>query len=341
MKNASVPEIDRKNLRDHASSERVERVWERLETEIGTVAPRPRAALWWAPAALVIVFGSGVFVGARWFRPEAVPAASVAAEPAGAVEPPVLRESPAPVVPESEREPRKRRPTIAPPAPAPLELEPAPVEEPLLVSPVVPGPLSVAAPPDWQRLADEGEFQAARVALDRQGGFDAALSAASSAEQLRALADIARGTGQRVRAVRALRLFLQKYPAHPLAPELALSLANILDKDGDRAGAAEAFAIYRRLSPTGEFAEDALARQVDVAVERGDIELATRLAEQYAKDFPNGRRLGEIKKQLAKLTGQKAASPGASTENGQGEADEQPSEEAADDDTSGAARPAP
>jgi hypothetical protein len=80
----------------------------------------------------------------------------------------------------------------------------------------------------------------------------------------------------------------------------------MLDAAGDRKGANEAFAMYRRLSPKGEFAEDTLARQIDAAIERGDLPLARKLADQYATDFPSGRRLGEIKKQLA---GSRAKSP--------------------------------
>jgi hypothetical protein len=58
------------------------------------------------------------------------------------------------------------------------------------------------------------------------------------------------------------------------------------------------------LSPKGDFAEDALARQVEVAIEQGNVELARQLADQYAKDFSNGRRLRELRAQIAKLSGE-------------------------------------
>ena len=75
----------------------------------------------------------------------------------------------------------------------------------------------------------------------------------------------------------------------------------MLEQGGDGAGAAEAYELYRRLSPAGDFAEDAAARQVDVALARQELELATRLVDQYEKDFPNGRRLAEFREELGKL----------------------------------------
>ena len=75
----------------------------------------------------------------------------------------------------------------------------------------------------------------------------------------------------------------------------------MLEKAGDQAGAADAFAAYRALSPQGDFAEDALARQIRMAVSQQDAQLANRLAAQYDQSFPNGRRAQEIREQLAKL----------------------------------------
>jgi hypothetical protein len=59
--------------------------------------------------------------------------------------------------------------------------------------------------------------------------------------------------------------------------------------------------MYRALSPDGDFAEDALARQIRAAVETGDAELARRLAREYEQGFANGRRAEEIRRQLARL----------------------------------------
>jgi hypothetical protein len=99
----------------------------------------------------------------------------------------------------------------------------------------------------------------------------------------------------------ALKRVLAAYVSAPEAPIAAWSLANLLDQSGDRAGAADAYATYRRLSPTGDFAEDAAARQVDVAFAQGNLELAGRAVDEYAQNFPKSKRLGELRKRLAAL----------------------------------------
>jgi hypothetical protein len=55
------------------------------------------------------------------------------------------------------------------------------------------------------------------------------------------------------------------------------------------------------LSPAGDFAEDAAARQVDAALSQGNLELGRRAMEEYAQNFPTGRRLAELRKRLVAL----------------------------------------
>ena len=160
-------------------------------------------------------------------------------------------------------------------------------------------PSSYAVPtqapaPEWQRLVEIGDFPGARRALDRQGGFDVAMAHASPSE-LMSLVDIARASGERGQAISALRQVLA-HPEAPEAPLAAWTLGNLLEQAGDQPGAAQAFALYRRLSPAGDFAEDAAARQVDVALREGNLELVTQLASDYARDFPHGRRLSEFRR---------------------------------------------
>jgi hypothetical protein len=326
-----IPELDAAALRDHGDDgERLDRIWGRLQPDVGGHAlPARRTALWWAPAALVITFGTGVFVGARWFHKQPLTAAPLSAEPAGAAEPGPLPESPK-LVPEPQREPDKspKRRSAVPPASEPaLETAPEPAPAPLIMP--APSPVPSSGAQEWQRLGNLGEYGAAWRALEREGGFDAAFARATP-EQLLSLNDIARWNGQRGRAIQALRRILDQHPGSEFAPIAAVTLGNMLDAAGDRKGANEAFAMYRRLSPKGEFAEDTLARQIDAAIERGDLPLARKLADQYATDFPSGRRLAEIKKQLARLTGEEPASaaPGPSAT---AEPEEGPSEESADD----------
>jgi hypothetical protein len=196
-------------------------------------------------------------------------------------------------------EPRRTTPraAIASPEQVPafaFDEEPATPSIPMIETPVPSGP------PEWKQLADSGDFEAAARALDRAGGFDAVLGGSNSA-QLMSLVDIARATGGRDRAVLALRRVLDSYPGTPEAPLAAWTLGNVLEQAGDEAGAAEAFALYRRLSPSGDFAEDAVVREVEAALERGNLELASQLIDQYAKDYPQGRRLDEFRRELEDL----------------------------------------
>lgn len=169
-----------------------------------------------------------------------------------------------------------------------------------MLSPPAPVASAPSVAPEWQVQADSGDFGAARAAIERTGGWDRALVAASP-EQLMTLVDVGRASGEREQAVRALRRLLDAFPGAPEAPLAAWTLGNLLEQSGDRAGAAAAYALYRHLSPGGDFAEDAAARQVDVALSQGNLERATELVDQYARDFPGGRRLSEFREELQKL----------------------------------------
>ena len=298
MSRRRLPEIPQAALRDYQASEHVPAVWRRLKAELREQRPSVRRTTFawvWAPALSAVLFGSGVFVGARFIRPQAL--AGVQAEPpapitraAGAV--PTKNNSDAEAgtgVPEVKpMRARARRLVSSSAAPN----EPSVYDESEASSRFVPAqPAPVAA---WQRLVESGDFAGARRALDQQGGFDVAISHASPSE-LMSLVDIARASGERGQAISALRQVLAHSEA-PEAPLAAWTLGNLLDQAGDEPGAAQAFALYRRLSPTGDFAEDAAARQVDVALAAGNAELVTQLLEDYARDFPHGRRLGEFRK---------------------------------------------
>ena len=178
---------------------------------------------------------------------------------------------------------------------------------------VVNEPAPVSGLPEWETLAESGDFRAAKAALDRQGGFQRA-SDRASASQLLVLADIARASGGRDEAAQALRRVLSAYLSAPEAPLAAWTLGNLLEQAGDRAGAAEAYAAYRRLSPTGDFAEDAAARQVDAALSQGNLELGTRAMEEYAQNFPKGRRMVELRNRLNALAAPADAAAPASSE---------------------------
>jgi hypothetical protein len=301
-----LDDLPRFPLREHGSAERVERIWRRLAPELTTAPVWARPQAFWAPAALVVVFGAGVFVGARWLRPDNTPLASA--------------EHPLPV----EQAPGQQAPRPAPAGPANIRARVAPAHHahsPGMASAPLVAPASKLAPPvasvaptatvpTWERLAEAGDFEAARTELAAQGGFESVLGAAT-APQLMTLVDIARSSGSRERAIAALRRVVEFFRSAPEAPLAAWTLGNLLDQAGDDAGAASAYALYRRLSPGGDFAEDALAREVDSALSLGNLELSARLIAQYENEFPNGRSLEEFRAELARRAERATGAPGA------------------------------
>ncbi|MEP7049545.1 MAG: hypothetical protein ABJB12_04300 [Pseudomonadota bacterium] len=334
MSRQRLPEIPRAALRDYQTSEQVPAVWRRLKAELRAQGPRARRSTlaWvWAPALSAVLFGSGVFVGARFIRPQALP--GVQAEPpapiaraAGAVTTKNNTDAePGSGVPQVKASHSRARHSVSPGAAA---------SEPSVYDELEASPRHAAAQPapvaEWQRLVESGDFRGARRALDQQGGFDVAISHASPSE-LMSLVDIARASGERGQAISALRQVLA-HPDAPEAPLAAWTLGNVLDQAGDEPGAAQAFALYRRLSPAGDFAEDAAARQIDVALAAGNAELVTQLVEDYARDFPHGRRLGEFRK-AEKALAARVADAGAAArseavqQEPEDEADETPSQQ--------------
>lgn len=326
-------------LRDYASPARVERVWRRLQTDLPSSAKRVepagrRSPMWWMPAAAAAIFGLGFFLGSQHGE---TPATALKPESIIEAEPGLRPPPPSPVRMAEEptlQKPKRRRHVTrqAPVAPKTSDLD-APEPEPAAV--VVPTASVPTAPPEWQQLANLGEYAPAHQALEVQGGFDAVLETAS-AEQLMILVDIARATGKKGRAIQALRRVTEQFPSDPNAPIAAMMLGNMLMQAGDRAGAAAAFALNRRLSPEGDFAEDALAREFEAAISQGNIEQAKHLAEQYEKDFPNGRRLDDIRKELSE-----ALAPGKAPESASEPAGGEPSEaDGASEDAAPADEPA-
>jgi hypothetical protein len=307
-------DFSRLPLRDQGTPARVDAIWRRLSRELGE---RDRslfgAARLLVPATLVLVFGSGVFVGARFVGggpPDAVPPLSaerpLAVEPVGGRAVPGAQREEQPK-PEPSVRSAQRRTSLAVAEP-PMEQ----AEEEVLSPVIVAAPVAPSAPPSWERFAEAGDFEAARAVLDAEGGFDGAVAMASPS-QLMTLVDIARASGSKERAVLSLRRVLAVFPGAPEAPDAAWTLGNMLGQAGDQAGAAEAFSLYRRLSPAGDFAQDALAHEVDAAFARGDLELSARLVAQYENEFPNGPRLDEFRAELERRTA-KLAKPAAPVE---------------------------
>ncbi len=293
--NVRLPQVPPTALRDLGTPERVERGWKRLEHDLAGSAPRTRGSFeWvWAPAAVCIIFLSGFFAGLSWNGHDPPAPSPPLPERFGEQDyrrvdgdrPGTQNEQPRP----DERRKKLVVPRSRTPLPA-IEIGPS---TPLSVPPLDPGP------PEWRRVwEEEQDADRAARAIGRQGGFDPVIAQASP-EQLMILVDIAQAVGEPARAVAALRRVVERFPRDPAAPQAAFKLGTALDKAGDRAGAAQAFAACRALSPQSEIAEDALARQIDAALEQGDLAEAHRLFDQYERDFPQGNRLAEFRTALS------------------------------------------
>ncbi|HEY6723667.1 MAG TPA: hypothetical protein VI197_06525 [Polyangiaceae bacterium] len=300
------PQIESAALRDNAGGARVERIWKRLESNLvpPRKAPKRSWSVAWAPA-LAAGLTLGFVVGRESVAPELPPPGRLVAEPAAAepAGPPDQRsnaeQSPARKPEQAEarglRQP-PRTPRALPSADAALTYSDVPVA-PTAAAPLVRAPAPAPSPALWLQLADRGDYERASQALEEQGGFDWVLTQAS-ADELMVLVDVARATGNRGRAIQALRRVTESFVSNPNAPIAAMTLGRMLMQSGDRKGASEAFSLYRRLSPEGDFAEDALASDIQAAVEEGDWERAQTLAKQYETDFPDGRHLEQIREQL-------------------------------------------
>jgi len=143
------------------------------------------------------------------------------------------------------------------------------------------------AAPRWDVLARDGDYEQAYVRLTQQESR----GVSDSPGELLLAADTARLTGHAPRAVGYLARFLERYPTDPRAALAAFTLGRVhLQELGQPAKAATAFALVRRLTPAGELAEDALAREVESWSRAGRAQEALSLAEEYVRKYPHGRR---------------------------------------------------
>jgi hypothetical protein len=287
----SFSEIPEELLRAQAPDDRVERVWRRLETDLKASRRRARPSPGYTVVLALTTFALGIFVGSRFLGSAEAPLTTLEAEPLAQPVPAAAPSSrPATQQQADSRETPRAHVGRHVAAARRVDVEEVTLPEP----PVV---VSPPQPSEWQRLADEGQYAQALSALETTGGFDAVLRDAT-AEQLMSLVDVARATGQRDRAILALRRIVSEHGTDPNAPVAAWMLGNELAKVNDLIGAEQAFAMYRALSPNGDFAEDALGRQIDMAQAQGNLEHARILAGQYMKEFPDGPRSADIQAEL-------------------------------------------
>ena len=118
-----------------------------------------------------------------------------------------------------------------------------------------------------------------------------------TAEQLLAAADGERLSGHPAQGAAILQRLLREHGRDARAPLAAFTLGRLLLMELDRPReAAAAFAQVRALAPGGDFAEDALAREIEAWRRAGDGDRARARAEEYLRIYPRGRRVDAVKR---------------------------------------------
>ncbi len=147
----------------------------------------------------------------------------------------------------------------------------------------------VPAVSTWRALAEEGRFEEAYSALLESDDLRT-----QNVGDLLLAADAARLSGHRDEAVDFLREVLQ-HPDDPRASLGAFTLGRVLLRVRPHE-AASAFGTARRLDPESSLAQDALAREVEAWYLAGRPERAQQLALEYERQWPNGLRLGAVRR---------------------------------------------
>jgi transmembrane sensor len=145
------------------------------------------------------------------------------------------------------------------------------------------------AQPSWRSLTQSGQYDAAFAAMLQTSGVDDDPAALMDA------ADAARLSGHPQNAVQYLGRVVRDHGKSPVAPLAAFTLGRVyLDKLGQPDKAATAFERARALSPAGSLAQDALAREVEALSKGGNAQKAYLRAQEYLRQYPNGRRLRAV-----------------------------------------------
>jgi transmembrane sensor len=132
--------------------------------------------------------------------------------------------------------------------------------------------------------------------LERSGPAVAAQTGPASARELLAESDAARTRGEPDRGAELLRRILREHPGDARAPLAAFTLGRLLLNElGKPREAAAAFHELQRRAPRGQFAEDALAREVEAWKQASEPARARAAAETYVERYPAGRHLRRVK----------------------------------------------
>ncbi|HEV8325764.1 MAG TPA: FecR domain-containing protein [Myxococcota bacterium] len=150
---------------------------------------------------------------------------------------------------------------------------------------------------DWKALFASHDYPGAFLAADR-AGFTA-LCMEAPAEDLAALADVARYAGPRLRAVEAYETLRNRFPGDPAAAVAAYRLGSIhYDDPSGAALAAYWFGVYLAELPDGPLAREAAGRRIEALDRSGESDAARAAAVQYLRLYPHGPH-AELARRLA------------------------------------------
>jgi transmembrane sensor len=148
-------------------------------------------------------------------------------------------------------------------------------------------------PPLVMTAQPEAPVASSRPAND---GSNTPALPARNAQQLLTEVDAARSAGHSNRAVELLRQLLRDYPNDPRAPLAAFTLGRVLlNEVGRPREAAAAFQQVRQKAPSSQFAEDALAREVEAWNRASEPGRARALATAYLERYPAGRHARRVR----------------------------------------------
>jgi transmembrane sensor len=147
------------------------------------------------------------------------------------------------------------------------------------------------APPSraYRSRIGRHDYRAAYTILARHPAL-----AGDTVEELLLAADVARLSEHPAEAVPYLQRILRDHPRDERAHQAAFTLGRTFTRLGRTREAVGMFARVRSEWPDNPLAEDALVRQAQAAAQLGDREAAQRLADEYAREYPGGRRRAEV-----------------------------------------------
>jgi transmembrane sensor len=120
--------------------------------------------------------------------------------------------------------------------------------------------------------------------------------AGDTVDDLLVAADVARLSDHPAEAMPYLQRILREHPRDERAPMAAFTMGRTLSGLGRAREAMAQFARVRAGWPRSPLAEDALVREAETAAALGDVAAAVRLAGEYDRGYPDGRRRAEVRR---------------------------------------------